>query len=246
VRARIGAVVTHDDEVRLVGGNVGGAVRVPWTPAVHALLDHLATRVPNVPRVLGYDERGREILSYLPGRVADIDTETLSIGQVASVVSWTRAFHDAVVGFSHPGPWRFFPVAGPSLIGHNDIAPYNVCFEGEELAGVFDWDLSGPSTPLFELASIAWNCVPLWRDTGPVTAAERLRVIAVTYGTLDARQILHAVPQRIQIMLDGIPAAAAAGDEGMANLMTLGEPDRSRRTLAALLERIPAIDRQLA
>jgi len=24
------------------------------------------------------------------------------------------------------------------MIGHNDIAPYNVCFAGEELAGVFD------------------------------------------------------------------------------------------------------------
>jgi Ser/Thr protein kinase RdoA (MazF antagonist) len=27
-----------------------------------------------------------------------------------------------------------------SLIGHNDIAPYNVCFDGDEVAGVFDWD----------------------------------------------------------------------------------------------------------
>ncbi len=246
--------MTHHDEIPLAGGNVGGAVRVgetvrrptgPWTPAVHALLDHLATRVPGVPRVLGYDERGREVLSYLPGRVVDIDTETLSIAQLVSVVSWTRAFHHAVAGFSHPGPWRFFPVARPSLIGHNDIAPYNVCFAGDELVGVFDWDFSGPSTPLFELAFIAWNCVPLWRDIGPKTAADRLRVIAATYRTLDARRILHAVPQRIQTMLDGIPAAAAAGDQGMANLMTLGEPDRSRPGLADLVERIPAIDRHL-
>jgi aminoglycoside phosphotransferase (APT) family kinase protein len=33
--------------------------------------------------------------------------------------------------------------------------------------GVFDWDLAGPTTPLLELAFIAWNCVPLWRDIGP-------------------------------------------------------------------------------
>ncbi len=250
--------MSQDEEIQLAGGNLGGAVRVgdtvrrpvgPWTPAVHALLGHLAGRIPNIPRVLGFDDRGREILSYLPGRVADIDAEMLSIEQIASVVRWTRAFHDAVAGFSHPGPWRLFPVpglsrTGPSLIGHNDIAPYNVCFAGDVLAGVFDWDMAGPSTPLLELAFIAWNCVPLCRDIGPETAASRLRIIAAAYGADDSRRILHAVPLRIQAMLDGIPAAA--GDKGMAILMTAGEPGRSRRALTGLIRRIPAIDRQLA
>jgi Phosphotransferase enzyme family len=246
--------VTYEHEQRLVGGNVGGAVRVgntvrratgPWTPAVHALLGHLAPRVPHVPTVLGFDERGREILTYLPGRVVDNDTEHLTVGQIVSVVRWTRAFHAAVAGFVHPGPWRYFPIERPTLIGHNDIAPYNVCFNGEDVVGVFDWDLAGPSTPLFELAFIAWNCVPLWRDIGPEHAARRLTVIASTYGGFHPRQILRAVPPRIQIMLDGIPAAAAAGDQGMANLLTLGEPDRSRLSLKELVERMPQIDRLL-
>lgn len=133
------------DEEPLPGGNVGGAVRIgdtvrrltgPWTPAVHALLDHLAFRLPNVPRVLGVDDRGREVLSYLPGRVPDVETETLTEGQVASLVAWTREFHTAVAGFSHPGPWRYFALDAPTLIGHNDIAPYNACFDGDHLAGV--------------------------------------------------------------------------------------------------------------
>jgi hypothetical protein len=87
--------------------------------------------------------------------------------------------------------------------------------------------------------------VALWRDTGPEAAAERLRVIAAAYDGPDARQILYAVPQRIQAMLTWIPAAAAAGDQGMAHIMTLGEPGLSQRALAGLAERIPAIDRQL-
>ncbi len=241
-------------EERLPGGSVGGAVRVGdtvrrptgrWTPAVHALLDHLGSRLPCVPRVLGYDDLGREVLSFLPGRVVDIDTETLSAGQIASLVRWTRDFHEVVAGFSHAGPWRYFPVDDPTLIGHNDIAPYNVCFDGENLVGVFDWDLAGPTTPLFELAFIAWNCVPLWRDFGAGPAAARLRLIAATHGGFDAGQILRAVPPRIQTMLDGIPVAAAAGDSGMANLLTLGEPDRSRRSLSDLIERIPTIEHRL-
>lgn len=238
-----------------LAGSVGGSVRVgdtvhrptgPWTAAVHALLGYLAPRVPNVPRVLGYDERGREVLSYLPGRVIDGDNEMLSAEQIISVARWTRGFHDAVAGFSHPGPWRFFLVSDSTLIGHNDIAPYNVCLEGDEVVGVFDWDMAGPTTPLLELAFIAWNCVPLWRDIGAGAAAERLRVIAAAYGSsLDAHQILHAVPGRIDAALDWIPAAAAAGDQGMAHIMTLGEPGLSRRALESLIQRIPVIERQL-
>jgi Phosphotransferase enzyme family len=247
-------MVGEDEQQELLAGNVGGAVRIgdtvrrstgPWTPAVHALLDHLVTRVPGIPRVLGFDDLGREVLDYLPGRVVDVDTELLTAGQIASVVGWTRVFHRAVYGFSHPGPWRYFPVSRPVLIGHNDIAPYNVCFDGDDLVGVFDWDMSAPTTPLFELAFIAWNCVPLTRDIGPELAAERLRQIAASYGMFGPRQILRAVPARIQIILDGIPVAAAAGDGGMAKLMTAGEPDRSRVALAELVDRLPTIDRLL-
>jgi hypothetical protein len=238
----------------LLPGNVGGAVRVgttvrrptgPWTPAVHALLAHLAPRVPHVPKVYGLDEQGREILSYLPGRVVDSHTEVLTPGQITAVMAWTRRFHDAVADFAHPGPWRYFPVPAPTLIGHNDIAPYNVCFDGDELVGVFDWDLAGPSNPLGELAFIAWNCVPLWRDLGADLAAHRLALIAAGYGGFHPREILRAVPGRIQVMLDGIPAAAAAGDQGMVNLMTVGEPEQSRVALADLVDRIPAIARAL-
>ncbi|MFI5100878.1 MAG: phosphotransferase [Actinomycetes bacterium] len=237
-----------------LAGNVGGAVRIggtvhrptgPWTPAVHALLDHVGARVAHVPGVLGFDATGREVLSFLPGHVVDIDSELLTPGQIAALVTWTRAFHEAVADFAHDGPWRFFPVAGATTIGHNDIAPYNACFDGDDLVGVFDWDFAGPTTPLLELAFIAWNCVPLWRDIGSAAAAQRLELVSATYGGPTARQVLDAVPTRIQLMLDGIPAAAAAGDAGMAHLMTVGEPERSRASLAALRLRMPSIAAEL-
>lgn len=231
-------------------GNVGGVWRVgetvrrptgPWTPAVHALLDYVRPRLNCVPHVLGFDEHGREILSFLPGRVVDIDSELLTTAQLQSVVAWTRSFHNAVDAFDHRGPWRFSEIRQPTLIGHNDVAPYNVCFDGDDLVGVFDWDLAGPTTPLLELAFIAWNCVPLWRDVGRGLAAERLELIASTYGSHSALEVLQAVPMRIQLMLDWIPKAASAGDEGMVNLMTVGEPERSQRSLEDLLGRLPTV-----
>lgn len=243
------------DDEEWLAGNVAGVVKVgntvhrqvgAWTPAVHALLEHLAPRLPHIPRVLGFDDQGREVLDFMPGRVIDQSRESLTETQIRSIVTWSRDLHAAVADFTHPGPWRYFPVPQPTLIGHNDIAPYNACFDGDDLVGVFDWDLSGPTNPLNELAFIAWNCVPLWADIGASQAARRVALIAETYGGFDARQVLLAVPGRIQLMLDGIVASAAAGDPGMANLIAAGEPERSGASLAGLKDRIPGILSQLA
>ena len=40
----------------------------PWTPAVHALLRHLeAVGFEGAPRVLGSDDQGREVLTFIEG-----------------------------------------------------------------------------------------------------------------------------------------------------------------------------------
>ena len=65
-----------------------------------------------------------------------------------------------------------------------------------------------------------------------------------SHGGFTAIEIRHAVPIRIQALLDGIPVAAA-GDAGMANLLAAGEPERSRLSLAALVARFPAIESHL-
>lgn len=124
------------------------------------------------------------------------------------------------------------------LIGHHDIASYNVCFDGGQLSGVFDWALAGPTTPLLELAFIAWSCVPLRRDAGGAVTVRRVRRIGSVYGGISAVQLLDAVPVRVQAMLDWIPAGAVAGDPGLRRLMDQGEPARSQRALNDLLPRL--------
>jgi aminoglycoside phosphotransferase (APT) family kinase protein len=128
---------------------------------------------------------------------------------------------------------------------HNDLAPYNACFQGDRLTGGFDWDLAGPSTPLMELAHLAWNAVPLFRPVPADQAADRLRVIADAYGGPTALEVLRAVPVRVRMSVDGIRDAVAAGDETMRGLTAVGEPERTERALAGLLTRIAAIEEAL-
>ncbi len=243
------------DGVVLQGGNVGGAVRIgdsvrrptgPWTPAVHALLGHLRAKgLRAVPRVHGYDARGREVLDYLPGRVIDVDQELPTEAQVRELATWARELHDALEDFDHPGPWRFFEVPRADLIAHNDLAPYNVCWAGDELTGVFDWDLAGPSTRLFELAHLAWTALPLYRPAPDARVASRLRLLAEAYGGPSASEILHAVVPLKEVGIAGITAWISAGEPAGLAQAAIGEPERTARALADLRTRLPALERAL-
>lgn len=185
-----------DEEVVLEGGNVGGAVRVgdtvrrptgPWTPAVHELLDHLAAAgLDAIPRVLGVDDQGREVLTYLPGRVVPIGVEDLSDAQLAAAARWLRRCHAAVADFPREARrWRFVERAlePGEIVCHHDSAMYNMSFDGDRLAGVFDWDTAGPGIPLDDLAMLAWNSPLLRLGEDPAAAAHGVRVIADAYGS---------------------------------------------------------------
>src|SRR5438046_5883406 len=76
LRRTLGAMPAS--EQRLGGGRSSvGVVRIgdtvhrptgPWTPTIHAYLRHLrAAGFTASPEVLGIDEKGREVLTYIPG-----------------------------------------------------------------------------------------------------------------------------------------------------------------------------------
>jgi len=240
-----------DDEIALPGGNVGGAVRVgdtvrrptgPWTPAVHELLDFLATSgLPRIPRVLGIDDRDREILTYLPGHVVDPWSEVLRDAQVRSAMRWLRDYHAAVSDFPRDSRrWRFVERAlePGEIVCHHDSALYNMAFDGDELAGVFDWDVAGPGIPLDDVAIFAWNTAVLFPDADATEVARVLHTIADGYGGLDPHAVLDRVLVRMNDAADRIAAAQAAGDPGMLRLGTIGEPAATRARLAVLGTRL--------
>src|SRR5882757_1078400 len=155
-------------EIALPGGNVGGAVRVgdtvrrptgPWTPAVHGLLNHLAAEgLPGVPRVLGFDERGRELLDYLPGEAYD---EQVPDEVLEDALSWLAEYHRVVASYRPSGllVWRAGQgVLGPDeIVCMHDFGYYNWIGTESGFSGVIDWDLAGPGTPLDDIAFTAWN-----------------------------------------------------------------------------------------
>ncbi len=244
------------DGQRLHGGNVGGAVRVggtvrretgPWTPAVHGLLGYVAARgLSGVPRVLGTDVRGREVLTYLAGEVVGHDDDPVPDALVVSMMRWFAAYHRVVREY-RPDPaarWRNDSRGlGPGeVVCHHDFAPYNVVGVDSALVGVIDWDMAGPGRPVEDLAFAAWNCVPMHTDVGVVESVRRLRLMCDAYGGADPVEVLGHVVPRLERALSKIAAGQAAGDPGMLNLAKVGEPARSLASLDALRTRVPVIE----
>ena len=103
-------------EEQLDGGSTGGAVRSgdtvrraagPWTPAVHALLTHLAAKdFPGTPRPLGFDDEGREVLTFIEGETVGSRKPwpawTHAEDTLDQVARWMRAYHQAVADFVPP------------------------------------------------------------------------------------------------------------------------------------------------
>jgi hypothetical protein len=238
-------------EQHLVGGNTGGAVRVgdtvrrqagPWTPSVHALLRHLeAAGFDRAPRALGFDEQGREMLSFLPGETVGTTRPWLSWAHsdeaLRQVAQWLRDFHTAVADFVPPEDaiWREGGAWRPGLIvGHNDAAPYNAAWADGRLVGFFDWDFAAPVTPEWDLAFTAFAWVPL--HARHVVTAEgftafadlprRLRLFLDTYGwDGPAGRFVDTVRDRVRTSAEGIRRAAAAGDPAYQRMIEQGVPE---------------------
>lgn len=244
-------------EIALTGGNVGGAVRIgdtvrrpagPWTPAVHDLLGFLERAgLGGVPRAHGYDEQGREILDFLPGRTYDTAVETPSDDALAAALRWLREYHRVVASYRPAGlvRWRnsTAELAPDQIVCMHDFAAYNwVVSPTGEFAGVIDWDMAGPGVPLDDVAFAAWGSAPLAIPHPPDWVAGRLRLMAGAYGgTFTPLEILYAVPPRLMRSVRVIRSGQQAGDPGMLNLGRIGEPERTERIIDDIARRTPEI-----
>jgi hypothetical protein len=212
---------------------VGDTVRRPagpWTPAVHALLDHLHTvGFRGAPRPLGLDERGREVLTFVPGVVAWPDKiRLLDDDDLRTVARLIREFHDAVEGFRPPPDARWqtlIPAEGTGIIAHHDLAPWNLVI-GDRQWAFIDWDTAAPGSRLWDLAYAMHGFVPLSADPSYQrdNAVSRMRLLADEYGlTQTQRELLvPMLARRTLAMYDFLAQQAARGTEPWARLWRQG------------------------
>jgi hypothetical protein len=245
-------------EVVLDGGtsNHGLVVRVgdtvrrpPSPPAVRALLRHLErVGFDGAPRVLGHDELGREVLSWIDGDVAILPYPgwALTDAALVTVADLLRRYHEAVRTFDPGGlPW---PTAVPApyvsgLVGHNDPNLDNVVFRDGRAVALVDFDLAAPGSALWDVAIAARLWVPL-RDPDDVPdhragrMAERLRLFADAYGLPadDRSRLGAAVRATHDWCYDVVRAGAERGQPGYVAFWTpaaRAHVERGRRWLAA-------------
>lgn len=212
---------TDDEEPLAVDGvthvvRVGDTVRRParpFTATVQGYLEHLHSRgFTDAPTPLGYDEQGREVLSYVPGEVPleplpDWATEPHVLVALARLV---RRLHDAARDWTPPphAVWGSIPGAHPAgvvplfdvpeLVSHQDYCPGNVVFRDRLPAALIDFDLARPTTRVADAVNAMYWWIPLLDpiDRPPplvhADAAERMRLFADAY-RMDAAQRAEVV-----------------------------------------------------
>ncbi|MEU0090166.1 phosphotransferase [Kribbella sp. NPDC006257] len=247
---------------RLDGGFDGGASLVngvvrrtagPWTPSVHALLDHLqAGGFSGAPQALGVDADGREMVSFLAGQTVGNarpwPSWTHSSSALTDVARWLRRYHAAVADFVPPdgARWREGETWQPGMIvAHNDAAPYNAVWNGDGLVGFVDWDMAGPVRRELDVAWVAFSWTPL--HAPHVVAAEgftdldsrlpRLADFLRAYGWQGTTgDILDLIAERLTLQLT-VMNQNAADDPTYQRMLAVGRD----RDLAIALDQLATL-----
>lgn len=250
-----------------VGSTVRRPVR-PFTATVQAYLAHMWARgAVFVPEALGYDDLGREVLSFVPGEVPvePLPAWATSEAVLVALARLVRRLHDAADGWEPPADavWGDIPgttsldllplFEAPELVSHQDYCPGNVVFRDGLPVALIDFDLARPTTRVADCVNAMYWWVPLLDpvDRAPslieANAAHRVRLFADAYGMTHSQraQIMPLVITRASNNHIALRAAAAQHpvfkrwwDEGVK--------DRMPRTEAWLVKEYATLQLALA
>jgi hypothetical protein len=236
---------THASIVRI--GNTVRRPTGPWTPGVHALLSHLdEVGFEAAPRVLGLDNEGREILTFIEGTVVWPGHFELveSDEALAAVAKLIRRYHDATEGFD-PDGFEWNPLA-PDRSGthevmcHNDLAAWNLVQVADGWAFI-DWDAASPGRRSWDLGWALISFVRLFPnlDPQPQLVRRRLEVFARAYGTSEfPLDVLAVARDRAAACADDTRERASRGEDVALRLIREGHLDIWVATAAYIEEHL--------
>ncbi|ONK13538.1 aminoglycoside phosphotransferase family protein [Streptomyces sp. MP131-18] len=245
-------ILQNDPHRRVV--RVGDTVRrpaAPWTPAVHALLAHLAAAgFPYAPRPLGFDERGREVLTHIEGEAGPAGwARIVDDAGLAAFARLLREYHEAVADFTPPpgAVWSAGPRprAAGEIVCHGDFGPWNVVWREGRPVGLIDWDHARPAPARHDVAYALEYAAPFRDDAeavrwlahpGPPDRPRRIAHFCAAYGLPSADGMVDAVARAQRETTEVVRRLAAAGHEPQATWAAEGHlrelDDRVAWTLA--------------
>lgn len=216
-----------------LGGGVTNVIRIgdtvhrspgKWTSSVHALLKHLRDRgFFGAPQVLGFDDDGKEILSYMDGDVNNYPLTPAARSKTAliSAAKLLREYHDATIDFVdfYHGPWQLDAHPPLEVICHGDYAPYNLVMKDDHVIGIIDFDTAHPGSRIWDVAYAAYRFAPL---TAPQNKdgfgtrdeqVERLKLFCDSYDLYERENLITTILERIMSLVDFMRARAHDGEK---------------------------------
>lgn len=234
-------------EEALSGGNasagvvrVGDTMRKPWLPTTPRTADfthELRRRGIEVPELRGRDDRGRQVLDFVPGDLA-MDRTPLDTTTVRRVGTLIRRIHDASEGLEVPADWEvLIPADGPDLVCHNDLAPWNLVIDGDRLVFI-DWDGAGPSTRLWDLAYAALAFGHLFPGADVEDSAARLSAFVDGYAADEELRVSlpESMGDRAAAMHELLRSSHARGREPWGSMYIDGHGEHWARTTRLIRE----------
>ena len=156
-------------------GSIVKRTATAGSPTIQQFLSHLrGAGVDWVPEPLGFDDSGREILSFVEGQAIDgVPPEWFWDENVlVDIAKRLRQLHDASISFDGTSAvWNWDSASPTEVILHRDFAPYNCIFREQRFVGLIDFDLCAPGPRIWDIAYTAYRFVPLM-PIGPLGHAQ--------------------------------------------------------------------------
>jgi Ser/Thr protein kinase RdoA (MazF antagonist) len=199
--------------------------------------------------VLGFDERGREVLSYCEGVSLSLELPHLlaDLDGVARAGSLVARLHDALRTFRPDADARWWrgsvdPLAGSTVI-HGDLAPWNIIVNGDAW-NIIDWDSAGPGRFAWEAAYSLHTFGLLWPDAGLSDAEAVARIRAFGDGaqlsSSALADVVRLVPVRTGSIAEMIDRLASEGHPAFTRHQEEGHPQVWRSASQHVADRLPS------